>query len=363
MAVGLASPLHAVAEQAGAVFNEVAGWLMPAHYGDPVAEYRQAREQAALFDVSHRGKVELIGRDARTFLHNLCTNDIKDLAAGAGCEAFLLTAQARVVAFPLVYHLPLGTNDGLWLDLDPGQAEKVIKHLDHYLISEQVELADRTREYAQLRLAGPEAQGVLERAFGELSAPTQELGLVVRPDGAGGFVQVRRHGPLGVAGFDLVCRADPADGLWRDLVSAGARPAGLDAHEVLRIEGGTPVYGPDIDETNLAPEAGRTQQAISYTKGCYLGQEPVVRIRDLGHVNRSLLGLICDASEPLPRGARLLRDGNEAGHVTSSVFSPRSGAVIGLAYVRRGSQEPGTTLTVETKENTHVVKVVPLPFV
>src|SRR3954468_11973691 len=126
------TPLHDVAQAAGAQFTEGAGFLMPGRFGDPAAEYRRARESAALFDVSHRGKVELTGADAPTFLHNLCTNDVTGLPVGAGCEAFLTTAKAKVVAHALVYHLLL--HDGraaLWLDVAPGQAEKVIQHLDH----------------------------------------------------------------------------------------------------------------------------------------------------------------------------------------------------------------------------------------
>src|SRR5262245_59932956 len=120
------------------------------------AEYRCAVEEAAIFDQSQRGKVELTGPEAGTFLHNLCTNDIVHLAVGAGCEAFLTNAKARVVAHLRVYHLLLHDGrDALWLDVAGGQAEIVLKHLDHYLISEQVELADRTSEFTQLLLAGP----------------------------------------------------------------------------------------------------------------------------------------------------------------------------------------------------------------
>jgi folate-binding protein YgfZ len=360
--VSTTSPLHATAAGAGASFREEAGWLMPARYGDPAAEYRQARERAALFDVSHRGKVEVSGADARTFLHNLCSNDVQGLAAGSGCEAFLLTAQARVVAYPVIYRLPEGVGDGCWLDLDPGQAEKVVRHLDHYLISERVELADRTREYAQLHLAGPQSQDVLQRALKAPVAPLQDLQLLVHRLDAGPL-QIRACRPLGVAGYDLVCPAGCAEGVWQLLTSGGARPAGLEAYEILRIEAGTPVYGVDVDEGHLAPEVGRTRQAISYSKGCYLGQEPVVRVRDLGHVNRVLLGLKGAGAEPLPRGARLRRDGAEAGHVTSSAFSPSLGAVVALAYVRRGSQEPGTRLTAETEAGGRAVEVSALPFV
>src|SRR5207302_10856103 len=126
-------------------------------------------------------------------------------------------------------------------------------------------------------------------------------------------------------------------------VRAGAGPAGLDTHHILRVEAGTPLYGADVDENTFAPEVGRTREAICYTKGCYLGQEPVVMARDRGQVNRTLLGLKLPGGA-VPPGSPLYRDGKEVGRVTSSARSPRLGTAIALAYVRRGHQEPGTAV-------------------
>ena len=323
---------------------------------DVIADYRLARDGAALFDVSDRGKVELTGKDAGRFLHNLSSNDILRLAPDTGCEAFLLTAQARVVAHVLVYRLK--DPEAYWLDADPGLAEAVLKHLDRYLISEDVALVDRTRDFAQFHLAGPQARTIMEEAG---LAGLEELSLA-RIDRGAYAVHVRRHDTLGVPGYDLVCPAPYAEPVRDYWLKRGARPAARAAYEVLRVEAGTPVYGVDVDESNLAPEVGRTARAISYQKGCYLGQEPVVRIRDLGHVNRTLTGLEISGAGPAPRGARLLRDGKEAGHVTSSVVSPGLGKAIALAYVRRGSTEPGTRLEVEAGGGRRAAEVVALPF-
>src|SRR5437764_1149550 len=133
------TPLYNLESKAGAIFTEEASWLVPEHFGDPLAEYRLAREQAALFDVSHRGKVELTGKDAAAFLHNLSSADIKGLAPGAGCEMFLANIKAKAIAHGYVYRLVQEDRESFWLDLPPGLAEKVVKHLDHFLISEQVE--------------------------------------------------------------------------------------------------------------------------------------------------------------------------------------------------------------------------------
>jgi folate-binding protein YgfZ len=359
------SPLHDTTARAGAAFGEEAGWAMPLHYGDLNAEYRQAREGAALFDLSHRGKVELTGPEAATFLHNLLTNDVKNLAYSHGRESFLCNVQARVLAYALVYRLKVfddpafvSSHDVFWLDVDPGLGEKVARHLDRHLISERAEIANRTAAFAHLHLAGPQASALAEQDGIQGLAARELMQNGWGPD----TIQFRRNDRLGVPGFDIVCPRDKAEWHWAHWLQRGARPAGLRAEEILRIEAGTPVYGKDITEANLAPEVGRTAQAISYAKGCYLGQEPIVRLRDLGHVNRVLTGLRVEGDQPPPAGAMLTRDGKEAGQVTSSARSPAPGAVVALAYVRRGNTEPGTALEVETNSGRARASVVSLPL-
>ncbi len=355
------SPLHDSTARAGAQFAEGAGWLMPARYGAVEQEYLSARGRAALLDVSHRSKVEVAGPDARVFLQNLSTNDVAGLAPGSGCELFFTTVQAKVVAHALVW-LPPGTPPGYWLDAVPGLADRIVKHLDRYLISEQVELADRTRDFAQLHVAGPEAAALLGKVVKDGLPVLRPLQVTLADCGAGPTCQVRRSDALGVPGFDFICPAAEAPSVWDALVKAGAAPAGLEAYELLRVEAGTPAYGKDIDENNLALEVGRTAQAVCYTKGCFLGQEPLVRIRDLGHVNRTLVGLTLPGREPPPAGRKLFRAGKEVGQVTSSVVSPARGTAIALAYVRRGSTDPGTELEVEPAGSGQTAVVAGLPF-
>ena len=337
------TPLYEPAARSGAVFVDDAGWEVPGHFQGAAQEYAAAREGAALFDQSHRGKVELTGPDARVFLHNLCTNDVRNLAAGAGCEVFCTTAKARVVAHGYLFH----EGAAFWLDLAPGTAEKVIRHLDHFLISEQVEFADRTRELAQVHLAGPRAQALLAEMFPDLPelGPLQHATRLFR---ATAPCQVRRNDRLGVPGYDVLCPPGEAAEVWQALTAAGATPAGLQAFEALRIEAGTPRYGVDMDDNTFAPEAGRTAQAISYSKGCYLGQEPIVMARDRGQINRTLVGLALPDG-PVPPRTAVYRDGKEVGHVTSSAWSPRSRAGVALAYLRRGSQEAGTGVEVDVE--------------
>jgi len=355
------TPLQEQTTRAGAVLAEEAGWLIPRHFGSPAQEYEQVRSRCGLFDLSHRGKVELTGKEAASFLHNLCTNDIAGLPIGAGCEAFLTTAKARVVAWFRLYYLQLfDGRPALWLDVAPGMAEKVIQHLDHYLISEQVEFADRTREFALMHLAGPQAAAVLEKALVDDVPPLEEHHHMMRTFGSSDTSHIRRHDPLGVPGFDIVCLRARAANVWQMLVRAGAAPAGSEAFETLRIEAGTPAQGADFDDTTFVPEVNRTRQAICYTKGCYLGQEPIVMARDRGQVNRSLRGIKLPAG-PVPGRSPLFRDGKEVGWVTSSVQLPGQGWAVGLAYLRRGSWDAGTAVEVEATGQRQPAEVTELP--
>lgn len=356
------SPVHELTAAQGAVFEDEAGWPMPAQYGDPLAECRQAVEHAALFDLSHEGKVEVTGKDAAGFLHNLCTNEVRNLPVGSACEAFLTTGQAKVVGYVLIERgrTPEGS-DLFWLATAPGTAGRVVQHLDRYIISEQVELADRTDDFAAFHLAGPEAAAVLGRALG---APLPNLSELHYCTVSFGGVEgcVCRRDRLGLPGFDLWCARAHAQAVWQAVCQAGTRPAGLRAYHALRVEAGTPVYGIDIDDTNLPQEVGRTERTVSFTKGCYIGQETVARIRTYGHVNRSLVGLKLAGGNPVPSGAKVFRAGQEVGHVTSSAFSPGLESAIALGYVRRGSQEPGTALEVEAAGERVIAEVTPLPF-
>jgi tRNA-modifying protein YgfZ len=358
------TPLHDVTSTAGAAFIDEAGWQVPAHFGDPAGEYRHARETAVLFDVSHRGKIELVGPDALRFLHNLCSNEILKLPVGAGVEALLANAKAKVIARFFAFRVRSeGGVEDVWLDLDPGIADKTLKHFDRFLISEQVELSDRSSDFGQMTLAGPGAAAMLAGVLGQ-GFPT-EAGAGLRCESvkfpAGTTSQVRQNPGLGLPAFDILTPRTYAEEAWKQLVAAGARPAGVQTYHILRVEAGTPWYGQDIDENNLAMELNRTAQAISYTKGCFPGQEPIVRARDLGHVNWGFAGLRI-AGELPPLGSKLFREGKEVGRVTSAVVSPRHGGVLALGYLRRGNDAPGTMLELDAGGERRSAEVSSLPF-
>lgn len=312
-----------------------------------MSSYPQAVERAALFDLSAHGKIELAGPEALMFLNNLCTQDVKGLPVGEGREAFLTTAKAKIVAHVLIGHFA-AADDGAFVLLDTvaGQAGKVLAHLNHFLISEQVELADRTASLAQFHICGPRAQDVLHESLGEAVADLKELGNRTLAWSGGEPILVRRNDVLGLPGFDVFCPAAISQELAAKVTSAGAAPATDAVWDILRIEAGWPVYGIDMDDKRLAMEVGRTR-AISYTKGCYLGQETIVMARDRGQVNRLLMGITIAGDTPFAAGAKAMRGNDEVGQVTSSVFSPRLGQVIALAYLKRGSWDAGTKVEVD----------------
>ncbi|HVK15338.1 MAG TPA: aminomethyltransferase family protein [Fimbriiglobus sp.] len=345
------SPLRAVEEQAGATFAESAGYDLPAHFGDPAAEYRAAVSGAALFDTSNAAKLLLTGTDAPQFLHNISTNDIATLPLGGGCEVYLCDARAKALFVAWVYHVRVADGrHALWVETTPGRGDALLKHLDKYLIAEAVELADVTGQFAQMHLAGPTAKGVLEQALAATVPDLPEFGHMERTFGSNATCEVRRRDVLGLPGYDIVCLPERAVGVWRMLTAAGAKPAGLEAFETLRIEAGTPVYGVDIDESRFVMEVGNATRAVSFTKGCFPGQEPIVMARDrAGRVNRGFVGLkVLDGGQVTP-GTRLTKDGQEVGVVTSATESPRLEAPLALGYVHWKNQEPGTRLEAGTQ--------------
>ena len=328
-----------------------------------MSDYEAAITSAAVFDRSAAAKLLLTGPDAPMFLGNLCTNDIKNLPLGGGCEAYFCDSRAKVQFQTWIYHVRLGDDrHALWVETTPGRNEALVKYLDRYLISEQVEIADCTAEFAQFHVAGPAAEAVLEQALGDRHPELPEFGHLERTFGANATCSIRSRDPLGLPGFDLVCRKEFGEGVIRMLTAAGATAGSPETYETLRIEAGTPVFGPDIDENRFVMEVGNAARTVSYTKGCFLGQEPIVMARDrAGHVNRAFLGLKVLEGGPLPHGAKVFRDGQEVGLVTSSCHSPRLGLPVALAYLRWKHQEPGTRMEAETPAGRQPVEVAGLP--
>lgn len=306
-------------------------------FGDATAEYHALTSGVGIADFSRRTQIVMRGDDRAAFLHNLCTNQIRDLKPGAGCEAFLTNAQGHVLALINVFcHA-----DQLVLETVPEQEAKLLAQLDRYLIREKVELLGFSEAWAELLLAGPDAAALLKSL--DCEAPVALLDHRSAQI-SGVSVNIRRVDITIGGGYLVRCEREQLADVWSALWKAGARPCGAIAVEMARIEAGTPYYGPDISDKNLPQEIARDARAISFTKGCYIGQETVARIDALGHVNRTLVG-VRFSGETIPApGAELSVDGKTVGAVTSAAYSPRLAGPLALVYIRRGSNAVGTQL-------------------
>jgi tRNA-modifying protein YgfZ len=285
-----------------------------------------------------RTQIELTGADRATFLHNFCTNSVRDVQPGGGHEAFVLDSKGHVLGHVLLFVTP----HSIVLDTVAGQGVKLIAHFERYIIREDVRLRDRTADWADLLVAGPQTDDLLDSLA--LVAPVEPLSHT-EATLRGNRLFIRRVDLVGSDSFLIACERKAAADVLAALANAGAIPAGLDAFEAARIEAGTPLYGQDITEKNLPQEVNRDAQAISLNKGCYLGQETVARIDALGHVNKVLAGVRFQSEQAPPRGSELTADGGVVGTVTSATYSPRLQAPLALTSLRTGHAARGTKLT------------------
>jgi tRNA-modifying protein YgfZ len=290
--------------------------------------YEALKHGAAWLDLSARGRIVVRGRDRARLLHNVTSNDVKKLAPGTGCYAFLLTPQGRIQAD--LYILCFAGH--FLLNTEPELRERVAQLILKYKVADQVELEDVTEVTAEVGLEGPGVSPVLASLGAPI--PGEACAHLAWSD-----FTVANLSVTGQPGFRIF---GPA-GRKPDLVSAGAKAAQPEDARVVRIENGRPRFGEDIRETSL-PQETQQMQAVSFQKGCYIGQEIVERIRAQGHINRKLVRLWIDASSALPPGTKLAADGHQAGEITSSVYSPESHATVALGYLRTQHAEPGAAL-------------------
>ena len=390
----------------GARFAALNSAEVVADYGDMLAEHTALRETAGVLDLSFRSRLCLTGADRGRFLHGQVTNDVKRLRPGEGCYAALVTAKGKMQSDLNVFCLA----DELLLDFEPGLTTAVTQRLEKFIVADDVQVVDVAPHYGLLSVQGPKAAAVVQALAVFADLPTQPLASVKVSDAMLGEIYLMNHarlllplpaaqergesrgeglsqtdrpssprpsppsaggegvGALGGTGFDLfvpsVALAAVADKLIAAAKSVGGRACGWTAFETARIESGIPRFGVDMDETNLPLECGIEARAVSYNKGCYIGQEVINRIHSLGHVNRELRGLrLADDLKTLPAcDDKLFKDGKEVGHITSAIFSPALKANIALGYVRREVNQVGSQLALQTTDGESSASIVGLPF-
>lgn len=300
-------------------------------YGDPAAEYEALRTAAGLVDRSARTAVLVTGPDARAFLQSLVSQDLDPLADGDGARALLLEPRGKLVAD--FRALRIGEEEW-WLDAEVGAGEALSGGLRRFLIRVKVEVTDRTGEWGAISVLGPQAPAAVAEALGVTvpEAPHAHVRL--------GSHRVVRAGRPGIDGVDVVGPVEGLGAVWERLAATVPR-VGLTAAEVARVEAGVPRLGLDVDETTIPQEAFFDRDAVSFTKGCFVGQELTCRIDTRGHVNRYLRGLRFAGEPVAPRGAEVVAAGATVGRVTS-VASVPGRAAVGLAIVRREVVPPAT---------------------
>lgn len=321
--------------------------------------YQTAREHAVTIDRSDRGRIVVSGADRASYLQGLVTNDVVALKPGEGCYAAYLTPQGRMIADLFVYEV----GDVMLLTVPRQQKDGVMAKLDQFVFSEDVQIGDVTDSFFAIAIVGPEAArivgGLIGRPAGEIEVLPEHGNR--RATFGGGAAIVTRVTDTGEAGYDVYVEHPQADALRRALADAGVPAADAETAEAIRIEAGVPQFNVDMNAETIPLEAGIEPRAISLSKGCYVGQEVIIRVLHRGHgrVARKLVGLALEGAVAPASGADVTVEGRVIGHVTSSTRSPALERAIALAYLHRDFLAPGTAVSVAG----HPAVVTALPFV
>ncbi len=296
--------------------------------------YQSLREHAAWIDLSRRGKIRVTGEDRARLLHAMTTNHVEGLKPGEGCYAFFLNAQGRILGDANV----LCFEDHILLDTEPETRQKLYEHLDRYIIADDATIEDATERLATIAVEGPESAAIL----GKLGAPLPD---VPYSSVVWGDVTIARLSSTGSDGYYLFVATPRKDEIIVQLEAVGAVAASAEDARIVRIEHGRPRYGDEITERYLVQETGQLQ-AVHFSKGCYLGQEIVERVRSRAQIHRVLRKLEIETAEPPAAGTKFKSGDADAGEIVSAAYSPALQKTVAMAYVRVPFTEPGTALSI-----------------
>jgi folate-binding protein YgfZ len=334
------APLH---QQAGAKMGEWFACALPDDFGDWQREYWFAHKSVALIDKNYRAYLSFTGPDRVRYLNAILTNNIKDLPPSHGNVSLLLNPQGRILAEIETYALP----DSLFCVSYSMIREQLVQTLDKYIIMDDVTLTDDTQRFGTLALEGPTAAPIVSELTG---VDLNSLAELARQDARVGTIPctVIRRSPGKFVGAEFLVERADLEALWSTLQEktkmAGGGPIGYSALSALRLEQGIPWFSYDFGEKQIPHEAALESSHISYTKGCYTGQEIVERVRSRGQVNRRRVGLRFSGATSPPTGDILTSGGKEAGYVTRAAFSPGLSSAIGMGYIRKENNEVGQHL-------------------
>lgn len=336
----------------GARLGSYRGAETAASFGDTAAEFAALLQGAAAFDMSWQSKLIFSGRDRVRWMNGMVTNNIRDLGPGRAVYCFILTPQGRNQGDLVAYN----RGDFLLATTDREQAPKVTATLQRYIIMDQVEIEDISDKLSSIGIAGPRASEVLSNAG--IDVAQLEMGQVVDLEWRGIGISVARSAHPQMDAYEIWVAGKNAEKVWEGLLAAGARPVGSDALEMYRIARGVPRYGVDLRERDLPQETGQ-EHALNFTKGCFIGQEIVERIRARGNVHRTFLGFEAEGESPQP-GTKVRANDKDVGEITSAARVPFPGGerTLALGYLRREVAAPDAEVQVGAQS----ARVRMLPF-
>ncbi|MDQ6651430.1 MAG: aminomethyltransferase family protein [Acidobacteriota bacterium] len=365
-------PLTETHKRLGAEMRVQDGWTVPASFGDLLFEYAAVRESGSgligLIDLSSRGRILVSGTEAIQFLNGLLTNDMKTLAENCWMPAAFPNVQGRLIAVVRVIRLKDDQTSkngcpAFLLDTEAATHERVFKTIERFTLAGDFRVNDITNQTAQLTLQGKKAADIVRSAVGEEAARLAP-NAAIQTNAQQTDITVVHATHTAEDGFDVITNSDQASILWNALINAGARPVGYNALEILRIEAGLPRYGVDMDETHVVTEAA-LDAAVSYAKGCYVGQEIIARIKYRGHVAKKLSGLVFDQAVKVEVGALIKskEEDKQIGRITSATYSPHLGRTIALGYLKYDYVASNTSVKVVAGDVELPARVTELPFV
>ncbi len=332
--------LYEKLSSAGARMGEYAGAETALAFGEPHVEFDALRSGCAVYDLGWRARIEARGEDRSRWLNGMVTNNIRDLALNHGLYNFLLNAQGHILGDMYVYN----RGEYLLVGTEMSQTRRILETFDHYIIMDDVELADVSEKQTALAVQGPKSKGVLQKAG--IDVPDVEPMVVADITWQGVKLAITRMASPQFITYELWVEPRHAEKLWDALAAAGATPAGTEALEMFRIAAGIPMYSRDIRDRDLPQETGQ-QHALNFSKGCYLGQEIVERIRSRGAVHRIFSGFLIAGPPPAP-GSKVQAGGKDVGEITSVASVPVNGGsrTVALGYIRREAGKPGSEVQV-----------------
>tara|TARA_B100000029_G_scaffold516813_1_gene634860 strand:+ start:38141 stop:39220 length:1080 start_codon:yes stop_codon:yes gene_type:complete len=329
------------------------------HYGNIGAEYDAVRTSAGICDQSHRGKLKMTGMDRQTFLHRVVTNNVQNLAVGEGVYACMLTPQGKIISDMAIYV----REEDILIDVTRIHVNILKETLERYTVIDDVEINDITNDYGLIGVYGKDAIIKLKDAYGAIEGLSQ-YGNVEIKSGPSSLTLVHSY-RTGEDDYEIYSPIEQIGDIWETLTNLQSpnpcTPVGMDAIEILRVEAGIPCSPAELNNLTIPNESVR-ERAISFSKGCYIGQEPVVMMEHRGQPNRLLSGFVIEGTSLPERNCTIKQDGKDIGWITTAVYGRGIDSIIALGFIRRQFKQIGKRVTVLVDEQSVEAEIVDLPF-